>query len=531
MNKSQALQAEVQSLRAEVERLKRENEATAWQAEIIASAMDAIIVIDEAQTIVQFNESAEKIFGYTAEQVVGREIGMLMPEKFRGRHVQHVRKFVDHGETTRTPNLLGKLSGQRANGEIFPLEISISQTVGGGRKFQAAILRDVSERERLEKLILRQYNSLNTLHLITLGLLNRRDVTDLLQFIVIEAEKLLEVSYCEILLPQDDVLVAQAFTHNQPFQAGNRFTREQASLSWQVLETGKPVVLEDYSIWARRHEIYAEEGFHAAAALPLLVNDHCIGVLGITRKAPGYPFTDEHILVATRLADIAALAIENSRLYQEVKRLATMDELTGIHNRRSLTQMGEREVQRAARYGRPLSVMMVDVDHFKHINDTWGHAAGDMVLRGVAQEVLRQIRILDMLGRYGRLGADTENILGRYGGEEFGLLFPETSLKGALVVAERIRTAIQGMSFVVPDETGREISVTFQVTASIGVASMESSEATLPDLFSLADQALYQAKETGRNRVCAIATRDMVEANDGLDDARTLSKSSSGRTD
>lgn len=522
MKNSQTPQAELRALRAEVDRLKRENDATALQAGILATAMDAVLVIDESQTIVQFNESAEQIFGYSAEQVLGQTLAMLLPEKVRERHMQHVQKFAEHGMTARSRNLLGKLSGRRANGEIFPLEISISQTVVNGKKFQAAILRDVSEREHLEKLILRQYDSLNTLHLITLGLLNRRDVTDLLQFIVNEAEKLLEVAYCEILLPEVDALVAQAFTHNQPFQAGNRFTRQEARLSWQVLETGKPVVLADYSTWAYRHEIYAKEGFYAAAALPLIVNGQCIGVLGVTRDVPGYPFTDEQILVATRLADIAALAIENSRLYQEVKRLATMDELTGVHNRRSLTQMGEREVQRAARYGRPLSVMMVDVDHFKHINDTWGHAAGDIVLRGVAQEVLRQIRILDMLGRYGRLGAEMENILGRYGGEEFGLLFPETTQKGALVVAERIRTAIQGMSFVVPgvDGAGRETTTALQVTVSIGVASMEAPEETLPDLFSLADQALYQAKETGRNRVCAIATREMVEANCTMDLAR-----------
>ena len=522
MKKAQAAQAELQALRAEMERLKRGNETNTLHAGIVASAMDAILVIDESQSIVQFNAAAEQVFGYSAEQVLGKNLAMLLPEKFRERHAHHVQKFAEDGVTVRSRNLLGKLSGQRASGEVFPLEISISQTVVNGRNFQAAILRDVSEREQLEKLILRQYDSLNTLHLITLGLLNRRNVTDLLQFIVNEAEKLLDVSFCEILLPEEEMLVAQAFTRHQPFQAGNRFSRREARLSWQVLETGKPVVLEDYSTWANRHEIYAGEEFHAAAALPLLANGQCLGVLGITRDAPGYPFTDEQILVATRLADIAALAIENSRLYQEVKRLATMDELTGIHNRRSLTQMGGREVQRAARYGRPLSVMMVDVDHFKHINDTWGHAAGDIVLRGVAQEILRQIRILDMLGRYGRLGGDTENILGRYGGEEFGLLFPETSLKGALVVAERIRTAIQGMSFVVPgvDEAGRESTATLRITASIGVASMESPEETLPDLFSLADQALYQAKETGRNRVCAVATRDMVEANYRLDIAQ-----------
>lgn len=506
--RQQIMQEELQALRAEADRLRRENESTALQAGIVASAMDAIVVIDESQTIVQFNAAAEKIFGYSAEQALDRNLGMLLPEKLRERHVKHVQKFADHGTTTRSRNLLGTLTGQRANGEIFPLEISISRITGNGKNFQAAILRDVSERELLEKLILRQYDSLNTLHLITLGLLNRRDVTDLLQFIVNEAEKLLEVSYCEILLPQEDVLVAQAFTHNQPFQAGNRFTRQEARLSWQVLDTGKPVVLEDYSGWAHRHNIYAGEGFHAAAALPLLVNGQCIGVLGITRNTPGYTFTEEQILVATRLADIAALAIENSRLYQEVKRLATTDELTGVHNRRSLMQAGEREVQRAARYARSLSVLMLDVDHFKRVNDTYGHPAGDVVLRGVAQETMSQIRHLDMIGRYEEVHDGTENIMGRFGGEEFGILLPETSLDGALMVAERIRFALERMVFTAPDAPDE----TIHITVSIGVSCLLTKSDGLSEMFARADQALYIAKQSGRNRVCSLVHEVHEEA-------------------
>jgi PleD family two-component response regulator len=179
--------------------------------------------------------------------------------------------------------------------------------------------------------------------------------------------------------------------------------------------------------------------------------------------------------------------------------------------------MGEREVQRAARYARPLSVMMLDVDHFKRVNDTWGHAAGDIVLHGVAQEIQRQIRILDLLGRYGRLNGDSENILGRFGGEEFGLLFPETTLAGALVVAERIRASIQALVFTVQggvDAHGQETSARIQVTVSIGVVSLTSPTEGFLDLSSRADQALYQAKETGRNRVCGIANSEKNSIHD-----------------
>ena len=495
---------ESQSLRAELERVKSERDLANVQAGIVASAMDAIIVIDEMQNIVHFNGAAEKVFGYSADQALGKPLDLLLPERFRASHRRHVSDFAETGRTSRATHQLGVLSGQRANGEVFPLEISISQTTVGGRKFQAAIAREVSARQSLEKLILQQCDSLNTLHLITMGLLNRRDIADLLQFIVNEAAKLLEVSYCEILMPRENELVAQAFTRDKPFQSGTRFSRAEALLSWQVYDTGKPMVLDDYSTWNFRQKIYEGEKFHAAAALPLLVDCACIGVLGITRDVPGYKFTEEQILTATRLADIAALAIENSRLYLEVKRLATTDELTGVPNRRSLMQVGEREVQRAIRYNRPFSVMMVDIDHFKRINDTWGHAAGDVVLRGVAQEIQRQIRILDVMGRYGGAG-DSENIIGRFGGEEFGLLFPETTPQGARVVAERIRAALEAALFSVPraDETGRDSQSDIHITASIGIASLDSHTDGLLDLFARADQALYQAKEAGRNRVYA----------------------------
>jgi two-component system cell cycle response regulator len=115
----------------------------------------------------------------------------------------------------------------------------------------------------------------------------------------------------------------------------------------------------------------------------------------------------------------------------DVQRLATTDELTGVHNRRSLTELGEREIQRAVRYWRALSAIMLDVDHFKHVNDSWGHGAGDAVLREVAQVSAKQIRRTDAIARYTPSAENAENIIGRFGGEEFGILLPETTLAGA----------------------------------------------------------------------------------------------------
>lgn len=478
------------------------------QSGVVASAMDAIIVIDEAQNILEFNAAAEQLFGYAAAGVLGKPVHILLPERFREIHRKHIQNFGETGITSQTMHSLTTVTGLRANQESFPIEASISQTTVGNKRFYAVILRDISERENLESLILRQYDSLNTLHLVTLDLLNRRDIKDLLQFIVDEAVKLLEVSYCEILLPDKNELVAQAFTRDKPFLLNNRFTRDEGQLSWQVFDSGLPSVLDDYSTWPQRHKIYEGEGFHAAAALPLLVGSHCIGVLGLTRNKPGHKFSEEHILTATRLAAIAALAIENSRLYFEVKRLATTDELTGAHNRRSLMDIGERELQRAVRYSRALSALMLDVDHFKKVNDTWGHQTGDVVLRGVAQESMKQIRKTDAIGRYAEPRDGTENVIGRFGGEEFGILLPETSLEGALIVAERIRSAIEQMNFRIPAQSegsAESSAADIHITVSIGASALVPKVDSFSDLLGRADHALYTAKESGRNRVCSVA--------------------------
>jgi diguanylate cyclase (GGDEF)-like protein len=270
-------------------------------------------------------------------------------------------------------------------------------------------------------------------------------------------------------------------------------------LSWQVFKSGQLVTIDDYSQWELRNRAFKKYNFHAAAVIPILVGEQCIGVLCVTRTRPNYKFTEEDLLAATRLADVAALALENSRMYREIEELAMTDELTGVHSRRSLMDLGEREVERARRYQRPLSALMLDMDHFKNLNDKWGHLVGDVVLRGVAQQCAELIRRTDLLGHYRRQNAEAGNIIGRFGGEEFVIFMPETALEHALIVAERIRTCIEGLSFAVPYEKGEAL---IQVTISLGVVSLNPAANTLLELLSRADQALYMAKQTGRNRIC-----------------------------
>ena len=182
--REQELFEEIRSLR---DALKLQSEQTEYQSGLIATAMDAIIATDDAQNIIQFNTAAEKIFGYKSVEIIGKPLQILLPEHFRKHHLKHIQGFGESGVTSRTSQSMGTLSGLRANGEVFPIEISVSQALIKDRKVYFSILRDVSERLKLEELLVNHYDSLNTLHRITLDLLNKRDVQEMLNFIVVKA--------------------------------------------------------------------------------------------------------------------------------------------------------------------------------------------------------------------------------------------------------------------------------------------------------------------------------------------------------
>jgi diguanylate cyclase (GGDEF)-like protein len=172
-----------------------------------------------------------------------------------------------------------------------------------------------------------------------------------------------------------------------------------------------------------------------------------------------------------------------SLYHEEIYRLSTVDGLTQIFNKRYFLETLGRELSRARRYDRPLALVMFDIDYFKQCNDTYGHRAGDFVLREISDVVRERARKVD--------------VLARYGGEEFALILPEIELKGAALFAEKIRTMLAESKF---NFEGKAIPVTI----SVGVAELTPDVATYDDLIKRADARLYKAKQTGRNRVISV---------------------------
>ncbi len=222
--------------------------------------------------------------------------------------------------------------------------------------------------------------------------------------------------------------------------------------------------------------------FGAEVLVPLLRRDQLIGLLVLGRKLGGRPFPAEELELLNHLSQHVATAFEYSQLYES----ATRDSLTGLLRRGAVLDALNRELDRSFRFGRPLALAMVDIDRFKDVNDRHGHLKGDMTLKRVSETISRGLRVTDQIGRYG--------------GEEFLIVLPETDASGVQVVVEKLRDLVEKVTTTA--DNGEEI----RVTISIGVVTVDQRPGTgeapeVNDLIAAADAALYRAKTGGRNRV------------------------------
>ncbi len=247
-----------------------------------------------------------------------------------------------------------------------------------------------------------------------------------------------------------------------------------------VVQQRKPLILGDAgSVYAAFREESHAAHIRSFLGMPLIVGDQVIGMLTVDHTQSNY-FTQDHVRLVSAFADQVALAIQNARLFGEVQQLASTDGLTGLHNRRHFMEQANREFGRARRHQRSLVAVMLDIDRFKQVNDTYGHAVGDQVLQIVAARCRETVREID--------------ILGRYGGEEFVFLLLETDLDGARILAERLRQC------VVDPPLSTDAGM-MKITVSLGVGILDKECPDLDHLLQRADQALYKSKQDGRNRV------------------------------
>lgn len=249
-----------------------------------------------------------------------------------------------------------------------------------------------------------------------------------------------------------------------------------------VIQTRRPYLLHEAD---KVYPIFRQpphDHIHSWLGVPLIVRNEVIGLLAIDGRDP-FQFTQEDVELVSAFAAQVAVVLENARLFEAVQQFATTDDLTGLYNRRHFMELAQREFERARRYKRDLSAMIFDLDHFKRVNDAYGHPVGDEVLRAIGRLCREKLREADPIGRYG--------------GEEFAALMVETSLQDAEQAAERLRREVEKM--IVHTQAGE-----IKVTISIGLARLDDNSPNLETLLARADQAMYIAKHKGRNRVAAL---------------------------
>jgi diguanylate cyclase (GGDEF)-like protein len=274
-------------------------------------------------------------------------------------------------------------------------------------------------------------------------------------------------------------LVAKATFGLDPGLVGHRCNRGDGAAGWAAQERQVLLIRDTHSDPHRPSDRWLQGMEGSVLAVPMLHKERCVGVLDLFRPVVD-AFAEDEVRLLQSVASQAAMAIANARMHQEMVKLSNTDALTGIANRRSFFARLEMEIDRAERFDQAVALAMIDVDHFKELNDAWGHLAGDGALRRVASLLASRVRKVDTVARYG--------------GEEFALILPGARQQDAAEAVEKLRQLVENM--VTLDGTRQA-----HITISAGIASYPQDARELATLVDCADAALYAAKQAGRNGV------------------------------
>jgi diguanylate cyclase (GGDEF)-like protein/putative nucleotidyltransferase with HDIG domain len=325
------------------------------------------------------------------------------------------------------------------------------------------------------------------LHRISNTIRRSFDITENLHEMLEELTGWFNLECCFVILPSDlepeDSVRSEYAKHDQ-YSIGKLDTDMKLLEIYQEHCQHEQVILSNDFLNDRRREPFRSALHHIQPlsffCLPITYELKLLGIVGGIKAESTAQWTADNEAFLKSVADQIATGVTNARLYSRVQRQATTDGLTGLFNHRTGQEKLAEQLRLAERYQRNLSVVMLDVDHFKSINDNYGHPAGDSVLKSVAKLIRNEIRDVDFPVRYG--------------GEEFLLVLPEVNQEGAVVVAERIRKNLA-------QETIQHEGISINVTSSFGIASFPDDAKTQQSLLDLADKSLYLSKRLGRNQV------------------------------
>ncbi len=322
-----------------------------------------------------------------------------------------------------------------------------------------------------------QADELDALKKLSLNLTSSLDLQTVLDAVVTEAMRLVKnARTAHIFLYDNGKLEFGAALNDDGLRNTPLALPRLHGLTYMVARNGEQIIIEDM----QKHALYANipgEWLGSIIGIPLKFNDNIVGVMNLSRTTRG-GFSASELRLLGLLADQAAVAISNASLHQTVSRQAFSDIVTGLPNRRALDERLEEEVTKARRTGNTFAVIMMDVDGFKSVNDTYGHAVGDQVLRAIFNFLATGLRSTDFLARYG--------------GDELTLILSQSDPASAVVVVQKILENITQFSF---ETAGGE---KLHLTLSCGIAMFPVHAKTAANLLRAADEALYRAKKQQR---------------------------------
>ena len=437
------------------------------------------IVLDDRDRIVDLNQAAVQVFARIEDPAKLPSTGWV--GQFAGRIAVHWADFA--GVYPFGAEGYHELSlGSGSDRQFYELRVSLLSDKQGGRTGKLLLLHNITRLKIIQRDALRAREIAELLQQTSNVLSSAPDLSQGLEVVLEQIGRVVKSDGGVFMLNVDGILqVSSLHGLNAPKE-----TPEFAVPTAQDDGSGEdelaPVTTQLLT-WVQSLDPTICTGL----AVPIHYKENLIGMLLLFRRID-LAFTRDDEYVAQGLAVQVSIALENARMFAQVQNLAITDALTGLNNRRHFFTLATSLFEHALRYDEPYAIIILDIDHFKQVNDKNGHLSGDEVLRALAARCKMLIRKID--------------ILGRYGGEEFVVALPNTDVDNAMLVAERLRQGIDSDGF---DYRGKSI----HITASLGVAAVISKKEGIENVLDRADKALYLAKHAGRN--CVKAVRDPVE--------------------
>lgn len=444
--------------------------------------LDAVVEVDSELIIRYASPSCKTVIGYTAEQIIGQPALPLVHPDDAALAMQAIQSVFLGGEET----IRVTLRALKAGGKTIWIETAGKVALDAqGKPYRAVFgVRDVTTHILTEQAEREQRALAEALRDTAAVLSSTLDQDKVLSHILNNIGKVVDHDGVNIMLVDEDASFTR-ITRGPGYGIGQRGWKETTlgmsfydipGFKWMA-ENRKPLVIADTRQYPKWVQIPGSEWVRSYISAPMFAHGDLVGFVNLDSGTPAF-FNEKSAERLQAFVDQAAVAIENARLYAALQQQAVTDEVTQVYNRRGLLDLGQREFDRSLRFHRSLSALMFDVDHFKQVNDTYGHHVGDQVLRILAERCKGSIREVD--------------ILGRYGGEEFVILLVENDLHTATRIAARLCQVVDGHPF---ETTAGSI----HITVSIGVSTLNEKTPDLSSLVQQADVALYNAKEQGRN--------------------------------